>query len=257
MPAARAPRSGLRSKAGDVIGERGAAMAKKTIAVVGATGAQGSGLVRAILADASGGFTARALTRSPQGDKAKALAAQGAEVVAADVDDTASLTRAFEGAHGVFCVTFFWDHFSPEKESAQARGMAQAAKDAGVAHAIWSTLEDTRERVPLYRHAHADAAGQVQGAALRRQGRVGPLVPRRWACRPPACCTTLLLGQPDPLRDGAQARAGRQARVHAADGRQEAARHRRRGHRRAAPTASSSAGAELDRQDASASRAST
>ena len=146
-------------------------MAKKTIAVVGATGAQGSGLVRAILADASGGFTARALTRSPQGDKAKALAAQGAEVVAADVDDTASLTRAFEGAHGVFCVTFFWDHFSPEKESAQARGMAQAAKDAGVAHAIWSTLEDTRERVPVsdprmptlmgkYKVPHFDAKGE-------------------------------------------------------------------------------------------------
>jgi uncharacterized protein YbjT (DUF2867 family) len=146
-------------------------MAKKTIAVVGATGAQGSGLVRAILADASGGFTARALTRSPQGDKAKALAAQGAEVVAADVDDTASLTRAFEGAHGVFCVTFFWDHFSPEKEGAQARGMAQAAKDAGVAHAVWSTLEDTRERVPVsdprmptlmgkYKVPHFDAKGE-------------------------------------------------------------------------------------------------
>jgi uncharacterized protein YbjT (DUF2867 family) len=127
--------------------------------------------VRAILADASGGFTARALTRSPQGDKAKVLAAQGAEVVAADVDDTASLTRAFEGAHGVFCVTFFWDHFSPEKESAQARGMAQAAKDAGVAHAIWSTLEDTRERVPVsdprmptlmgkYKVPHFDAKGE-------------------------------------------------------------------------------------------------
>jgi uncharacterized protein YbjT (DUF2867 family) len=146
-------------------------MAKKTIAVVGATGAQGSGLVRAILADPSGGFAARALTRSPQGDKAKALAAQGAEVVGADVDDTASLKRAFEGAHGVFCVTFFWDHFSPEKEGAQARGMAQAAKDAGVAHAIWSTLEDTRERVPVsdprmptlqgkYKVPHFDAKGE-------------------------------------------------------------------------------------------------
>jgi uncharacterized protein YbjT (DUF2867 family) len=146
-------------------------MAKKTIAVVGATGAQGSGLVRAILADTSGGFAARALTRSPQGDKAKALAAQGAEVVGADVDDTASLKRAFEGAHGVFCVTFFWDHFSPEKEGAQARGMAQAAKDAGVAHAVWSTLEDTRERVPVsdprmptlmgkYKVPHFDAKGE-------------------------------------------------------------------------------------------------
>ncbi|HEY7862814.1 MAG TPA: NmrA family NAD(P)-binding protein, partial [Thermoanaerobaculia bacterium] len=124
-------------------------MAKKTIAVVGATGAQGGGLVRAILADPSGGFSARALTRNTQSDKARALAAQGAEVVAADVDDPASLRRAFDGAHGAFCVTFFWDHFSPDKEKAQARSMADAAKAAGVAHAVWSTLDDTRERVPL------------------------------------------------------------------------------------------------------------
>ena len=147
-------------------------MAKKTIAVVGATGAQGGGLVRAILADPSGGFAARALTRDPQSDKAKALAALGAEVVKADVDDPKSLARAFEGAHGAFCVTFYWDHFSPEKELAQARAMAQAAKDAGVKHAIWSTLEDTRKRVPLsdsrmptllgkYKVPHYDAKGEA------------------------------------------------------------------------------------------------
>lgn len=149
-------------------------MATKTIAVVGATGAQGGGLVRAILADPSGGFAARALTRDPKSEKAKALAALGAEVVAADVDDAASLARAFEGAHGTFCVTFFWDHFSPEKEHAQARSMAQAAKAAGVAHVIWSTLEDTRERVPVsdprmptlmgrYKVPHFDSKGEADG----------------------------------------------------------------------------------------------
>jgi uncharacterized protein YbjT (DUF2867 family) len=147
-------------------------MAKKTIAVVGATGAQGGGLVRAILADPAGGFSARALTRSTQSDKAKALAAQGAEVVAADVDDPASLRRAFEGAHGAFCVTFFWDHFSPDKEKAQAKAMAEAARSAGVAHAVWSTLDDTRERVPLsddrmptlqghYKVPHFDGKGEA------------------------------------------------------------------------------------------------
>ncbi len=147
-------------------------MAKKTIAVVGATGAQGGGLVRAILADPSGGFAVRALSRNTQSDKAKALAAQGAEVVAADVDDPASLRRAFEGAHGAFCVTFFWDHFSPDKEKAQAKAMAEAAKAAGVAHTIWSTLDDTRERVPLsddrmptlqgqYKVPHFDAKGEA------------------------------------------------------------------------------------------------
>jgi uncharacterized protein YbjT (DUF2867 family) len=147
-------------------------MSKKTIAVVGATGAQGGGLVRAILADPSGGYAARAVTRDPASDKAKALAQQGAEVVAANVDDKASLRRAFDGAHGAFCVTFFWDHFSPEKEQAEARAMAEAAKEAGVTHVIWSTLEDTRQRVPLsddrlptlmgkYKVPHFDSKGEA------------------------------------------------------------------------------------------------
>ena len=147
-------------------------MSKKTIAVVGATGAQGGGLIRAILADPSGGFAARALTRDPNGAKAKELAKLGAEVVAADVDDVDSLKNAFAGAHGAFCVTFFWDHLSPERELAQARAMARAAKDAGVKHVVWSTLEDTRRWVPLddprmptlqgkYKVPHFDAKGEA------------------------------------------------------------------------------------------------
>src|SRR2546428_454570 len=124
-------------------------MSKKVIAVAGATGAQGGGLVRAIQSDASGDFTARALTRDVNSDKAKALAALGAEVVKADIDDPASLNKAYDGAHGAYCVTFFWAHFSPEKERAQANAMAKAAKDAGVQHVIWSTLEDTRRWIPL------------------------------------------------------------------------------------------------------------
>ena len=124
-------------------------MDKKIIAVVGATGAQGGGLVRAILADPQGGFAVRALTRDPNTEKAKALAAMGAEVVAADVDDAESLTRAFSGAYGAFCVTFFWDHFSAEKEASQVQAMAKAAKAADIKHALWSTLEDTRILCPL------------------------------------------------------------------------------------------------------------
>jgi len=145
---------------------------KKVIAVVGATGAQGGGLVRAIVNDRNGPFKARALTRDVNTDKARALAALGAELVAADVDDVESLKRAFAGAHGAYCVTFFWAHFSPEKELAEARAMAQAAKHAGVAHVIWSTLEDTRKWVPLsddrmptlmgkYKVPHFDAKGEA------------------------------------------------------------------------------------------------
>ena len=145
---------------------------KKIIAVMGATGAQGGGLVRAILDDAAGGFAARAITRDVSSEKAQALARAGAEVVAADVDDAESVKRAFAGAYGAYCVTFFWDHFSPEKELAEAAGMARAAKDAGLQHVIWSTLEDTRRWVPLsddrmptlmgkYKVPHFDAKGEA------------------------------------------------------------------------------------------------
>jgi uncharacterized protein YbjT (DUF2867 family) len=145
---------------------------KKIIAVVGATGAQGGGLARAILEDKNGPFEVRAITRDVNSDKAKALAEAGAEVVTGDVDDLKSLKKAFEGAHGAFCVTFFWAHFKPEKELSQARNMAQAAKDAGVDHVIWSTLEDTRTFMPLsdermptlmgkYKVPHLDAKGEA------------------------------------------------------------------------------------------------
>lgn len=145
---------------------------KKIIAVVGATGAQGGGLVRAILADPNGGFAARAITRDVKSDKAQALARAGAEVVAADIDDEAALTKALRGAHGAFLVTFFWAHFSAEKEYNEARSMARAAKAAGVKHVVWSTLEDTRQWVPLsdnrmptlqgkYKVPHFDAKGEA------------------------------------------------------------------------------------------------
>ena len=144
----------------------------KIIAVVGSTGAQGGGLCRAILADKSGEFTCRAITRDPAKDKAKALAAAGAEVVKADLDDVESLKKAFAGAHGVYGVTNFWEHFSGEKEKAQAKNIADAAKAAGVKHAIWSTLEDTRtfmspddKRMPFlqekYRVPHFDAKAEA------------------------------------------------------------------------------------------------
>jgi len=145
---------------------------KQVIAVVGATGMQGGGLVRAILADPASGLAVRALTRDVHSDKAKELARLGAEVVAADVHDGDSLQRAFAGATSAFCVTFFWAHGSPEKEYGEAEALAKAAKAAGVRHVIWSTLEDTRRWVPLsdnrmptlmgkYKVPHFDAKGEA------------------------------------------------------------------------------------------------
>jgi uncharacterized protein YbjT (DUF2867 family) len=144
---------------------------KNVIAVVGATGAQGGGLVRAILNDPNGGFAARVLTRDVNGAKAKEFARLGSEVVAADIDNPESLKKAFEGAYGAYCVTFFWAHFSPEKEMAEAKAMAEAAEAARLQHVIWSTLEDTRhwvllsdDRMPTlqgkYKVPHFDAKGE-------------------------------------------------------------------------------------------------
>jgi uncharacterized protein YbjT (DUF2867 family) len=124
------------------------------------------------LNDPNGGFAARALTRDTNSEKAKELADLGAEVVEADIDDARSVVKAFEGAYGAFCVTFYWAHFSPERELAEAKTMAEAAKAAGLQHVIWSTLEDTRQRVPLsdnrmptlmgeYKVPHFDAKGEA------------------------------------------------------------------------------------------------
>lgn len=147
---------------------------KKIIAVVGATGAQGGGLARAILADPDSEFSVRALTRNMNKDEAQGLAAHGAEVVQADLDDPDSVHRAFAGAYGAYCVTNFWEHFSPEREMTQARNMAQAAQAAGVRHTIWSTFEDTRRWVPLtddrmptlqerYKVPHFDGKAEADG----------------------------------------------------------------------------------------------
>ncbi len=144
----------------------------KIIAVTGATGAQGGGLIRAILAHPESGFSVRALTRDPNSDKAQALAAAGVEVVTADLDDEASLEAAFTGAYGAYCLTNFWEHFSADKEIVQAGNLARATASAGVAHVIWSTLEDVRDYVALdddrmptlqgkYKVPHFDAKGEA------------------------------------------------------------------------------------------------
>ena len=124
------------------------------------------------LADKASPFVARGVTRKPDSDKAKALASQGVQMVAADLDDEESLEQAFAGASAAFCVTNYWEHFSPERELAQAGNMAKAAKAAGLEHVIWSTLEDTRKWIPLndnrmptlmgkYKVPHFDAKGEA------------------------------------------------------------------------------------------------
>jgi uncharacterized protein YbjT (DUF2867 family) len=145
---------------------------KKVIVVFGATGAQGGGLAHAILKDPNSEFSVRAVTRNPNSEKAQALAKLGAELVAANIDDPESMKQALNGAYGAYFVTFFWDHFSAEKETNEAKQMAAAAKEAGLKHVIWSTLEDVRKSVPLdddsmptlhgkYKVPHFDGKGEA------------------------------------------------------------------------------------------------
>ena len=106
---------------------------KNSIAVIGATGQQGGGVVRAL--QARGQFKVRALSRNP--GKHRELAD---EVVEADLDRPETLKAAFEGAHGVFLVTNNWEEGTNELK--QATAAVRAARDAGVKHFIWSTLPD-------------------------------------------------------------------------------------------------------------------
>jgi uncharacterized protein YbjT (DUF2867 family) len=106
---------------------------KQLIAVIGATGLQGGAVVRAL--QAQGQFKVRALTRNP--GKHRKLAD---EVVHADLDRPETLKAAFEGAHGVFLVTNFWEKGTDEIK--QATAAVRAAKEAGVKHFVWSTLPD-------------------------------------------------------------------------------------------------------------------
>ncbi|MFJ1811123.1 MULTISPECIES: NmrA/HSCARG family protein [unclassified Streptomyces] len=154
---------------------------KQVIAVAGATGAQGGGVARAILADPDSGFAVRALTRNPASPAAKELAELGAEVVRADFHDEPTVHEAFEGAHGAFLVTNFWAHGSAAMETQEINVLVRAAKATGLRHVVWSTLEDTRDLLPLddgrmpvlqdkYNVPHFDAKGE--GNELFRQAGV-------------------------------------------------------------------------------------
>jgi uncharacterized protein YbjT (DUF2867 family) len=152
---------------------------KRIITVLGATGSQGGSVVRAIAADPTGGFVARAVTRNK--GKAEEFLALGIEVVEADLDDEASLRRAFDGAHGAFVVTNWWEPPTAdsvwtsrtEREQGQAGNAARAAAATGLRHVIWSTLADTRPYLPDaprqeagYTVPHADGKAEANAFFL-------------------------------------------------------------------------------------------
>jgi uncharacterized protein YbjT (DUF2867 family) len=107
----------------------------RSIAVVGATGLQGQAVTRRLLEE---GWTVRALTRNPAGDKARALARLGADVRQADSADVDALGRSFAGAHGVYSVQNH--HISGYLgEVAQGRNVVDAAARAGVGHLVYAS----------------------------------------------------------------------------------------------------------------------
>ncbi len=112
-------------------------MPNPTVLITGATGHQGGATLRHLARH--GGFTLRALTRKPDSDAARALAALGAEVVAGDLDDEASLTRALDGAWGVYSVQNTWEA-GVEKEEVQGKRLAQLARDAQVQRFVYASV---------------------------------------------------------------------------------------------------------------------
>jgi uncharacterized protein YbjT (DUF2867 family) len=124
------------------------------IAVIGASGAQGGAVVRALVD--RGTYRVRALTRNPD-----RYAGDTDEVVEADLGKPETLAAAFEGAYGAFVVTSFWEPGSDEV--AHGGAAVAAAKAAGVQHFVWSTLPDVdalsggRYKVDHFTHkAHVD-----------------------------------------------------------------------------------------------------
>ncbi|KAI0506944.1 NMRAL1 protein [Xylaria bambusicola] len=118
--------------------------AKRIITVFGATGKQGGAIVKTFLNDPelNSTWTVRAVTRDVSKDSAKTLASQGAEVVAADLTDKATLAKALEGSDTVYAVTNYWEKLDMALEEQQGRNIADAAKETGVKHLIWSSLLD-------------------------------------------------------------------------------------------------------------------
>lgn len=135
-------------------------MSTRKIAVCGATGKQGGGVVAAL--QQIGGFYIRALTRNPDSPSSKKLAGPDVEVVKADFEDPASLKEAFAGCDAAFAVTDFWVACKGDgdREVKQGKNLVDAAKAAGLKHFVFSSLEDTRPALAGSREP-LDASGRT------------------------------------------------------------------------------------------------
>ncbi|KFY13102.1 hypothetical protein V492_03479 [Pseudogymnoascus sp. VKM F-4246] len=139
---------------------------KKIIVVFGATGAQGGSVIKSILGDskAAAQFKIRAVTRDTTKPSAKALADQGCELVTADLNNEKDVARVLKGAYGAFAVTNFWETADPNVEIAQGKNVADAAKETGLQHLVWSSLIDVNKLTKgvLTKVSHFDSKAAVE-----------------------------------------------------------------------------------------------
>ncbi|TAQ87469.1 hypothetical protein B7494_g4208 [Chlorociboria aeruginascens] len=139
---------------------------KKTLVVFGATGGQGGSVAKTFLSDAGlkSSWTIRAVTRDVTKPSAKSLEEQGAETIAADLNDASTLKAALKGAYAVFAVTNFWEKGDPEVEFNQGKAIADAAKEAGIQHFVWSSLLNITElsKGVLTHVSHFDSKAKVE-----------------------------------------------------------------------------------------------
>ncbi|KAF3764519.1 hypothetical protein M406DRAFT_42669 [Cryphonectria parasitica EP155] len=115
---------------------------KKIITIFGATGNQGGSVVRIFLNDPKlkNDWAVRGVSRNAESDSAKKLTALGVEMVSADLNDKASLVRAMKGAYAIFAVTNYWEKMDMQLDIDQGKNLADAAKENGVQHYVWSSL---------------------------------------------------------------------------------------------------------------------
>lgn len=121
----------------------------RTVLVTGATGNQGGAVAHELLS--RGGYRVRAMTRKPDGEKARALKSRGAEIVAGDLNDEASLKKAMQGAWGVFAVQNTWEA-GVEGEEEQGKRQAEVARDGGVQHYVYTSVAsaDRKTGIPHF-----------------------------------------------------------------------------------------------------------
>ena len=128
---------------------------ERLILVTGATGKQGGAVARSLL---DRGFRVRALTRDPQRPEAQALTEQGAEVVQGDMEDRSAMNRGLEGAYGVFSVQNFWES-GYDREVQQGKAVADAAKEAGVKHFVYSSVGSAYRETGI---SHFDSKWEIE-----------------------------------------------------------------------------------------------